>query len=145
MNAEYIETSRGRVSVRLALCAALILCYVIVDSYWPRFMGFVKALPPCEQVPWWRTILIVVATPFFFVVALMIWDGYRALHFRQWPVPGAFVWWRTKIKRGAWVLVQATMSFVMAGVIVAGFAYLANLAWPVLRLVFVALPGCQAT
>ena len=143
MHPEFIEPNASRRRTAIALLVAGILCYVAILHYWPELMQLVKALPLCDQIPWWRAMVIGLASPFILAPAFLARDGYKVLRFRQWPLPGTLVWRRTKIKRGPWVLVHAFMSFAMAGVIVAGFAYFAHLAWPSVRPVFTSWPECN--
>ena len=143
MNTEYVEPNRGRMLRRLVLLAVLIYCYVNIDAYWQRLMGFVKALPPCEQIPWLRTIAIAMVVLLMLGPVLVAWEGYRILQFRQWPLPGAFVWRRTKIKRDRWVPVRAYAQFAAALAVAVGIVYLVHLMWPFIRPAFVAWPECN--
>ena len=143
MDPEFIESSPTYWVRALALFALAALCSVAIDLYWPKLMQFVKALPLCDQIPWWRSIVIGLASPFILASGLLASAGWKVLRFRQWPLPGTLVWRRTKIKRGPRVLLHAYMSFAVAGAIVAGLAFLAHLAWPIVRPVFTTWPGCN--
>jgi hypothetical protein len=142
MDPEFLGPSLGRWRTLLFQIAVLIVGYGAL-VYWPELMRLVGRLPPCEQLPWWRAIAIGLALVFVVPAASLVWDGYRALRLRQWPLPGTLLFRRRRVKRGRSVLFHAYASFVAAATIIAFFGYLAQLAWPELRPAFATYPVCN--
>lgn len=100
MEPQFIEpTAASR--FKLALCGGLGLgLSLAMDHWWAPFMAFVRALPPCESLPWLRG----VALTFVSLGLLAALSAARAavltIRSAQSPFPGAWVWSRTRIKHG---------------------------------------------
>ncbi len=138
MEAKFIEPTIAS-RVKLALCVVFgIALSVAMDRWWDPFMEFVKGLPTCESLPWYRGIIIA-------FVLLFLSAGFSAsraailtLRSGQSPFPGAWVWSRTKVRTGwkarvdGWVF--ALLALVcFSGPVVAGYLLRVNVifCWPV--------------
>ena len=143
MESEFIDPSpKGR--ARLVLLSLVAVAgYVAIDIYWPRFMGHVKGLPLCEQLPWLRGFVVAFVGIVVSMASMLGWQGYRILRSGQLPLPGALVFRRTRIRRGASVLMQGYLFCALALAIVAGFAYLLPKGWSFVYPLFLPAGACN--
>lgn len=100
METKFIEPTVAS-RVKLTLCVAFgVALSLAMDRWWHPFMGFVKGLSTCESLPWLRGIVIA----FVILSVLAGFSVSRAavltLRSGQSPFPGAWVWSRTKVRRG---------------------------------------------
>lgn len=109
MPAEFIETSTA---MRIKIAASVVALLGVLESAkrWlmPALIDRTKALPPCEQ---YELLVGSIKVLFFSVpVVLSIVMGtfaIRLLKHQQFPLPGAWVWRRTKVSRGRAVRIRA--------------------------------------
>ncbi|WP_266172032.1 hypothetical protein [Dyella subtropica] len=113
MTDEFIEpTPQGRRSLIVLLVIGVVLA--ISYRFWlqPALLGYIHSLPLCDQLPWWRGLLISVLVSFLFVAFLSTWNALQLLRHGQSPPPGTWVFQRTKIQRG--VAVRRRAYFLLA-------------------------------
>jgi hypothetical protein len=104
MTDEFIEpTPQGRRNLIVLLVIGVLLA--ISYRFWlqPALFGYIQSLPLCDQLPWWRGLLISVLASFLFVALLSAWNALQLLRYGQLPLPGTWVFQRTKIQRGVGV------------------------------------------
>ena len=143
MEVEFIEPSPKERAKLVLLGLVVVAGYVAIDIYWPSFMGFVKGLPLCEQLPWLRGWVVAFVAIVASIAAMLGWQGYRILHARQLPLPGALVFRRTKIRRGAFVLAQGYAFCALALALVVGFACLLPRGWSFVYPLFLTASACN--
>jgi len=112
MTDEFIEpTPQGRRN----LVALWVIGVVIVFSYrlWlgAALLGYIHSLPLCDQLPWWRGLLVSVWALFFLVALLCTWNAIKLLRQGQFPLRGTWVFQRIKIQRGVAVRRRAYLLF----------------------------------
>lgn len=101
MTDEFIEpTPRGRHSLVVLLVVGVM--FALAYRFWlqPALLGHIQSLPLCDQLPWWRGLLISVLASFLFVALLLAWNAVQLFRYGQSPPPGTWVFRRTRIKRG---------------------------------------------
>lgn len=116
MEQDFIEPSKSsRKKLLMLVIGAALIGGLLQFVLMPQYFAFVKALPPCDQFPWLRGALAVVI---FSVPAIAIFwaipHARKLLKYEQIPLPGAWVWRRTPIKRGASVRWMAYGLFAWA-------------------------------
>lgn len=126
MEVEYIyptRSSRLRVLGGVLLPAAVVAGgYVLAQAY----TDYVAPLEVCDQVPWARLALLllglVVLVPTW-VYGRMAWGVYAH---RQFPPPGAAVFFKTKVHRGLYAAVQGISAFAICAILAGVLGYIAT-------------------
>lgn len=106
---DYIEPTRaGRIKIAAAVLVSVAVFQAIKRWLIPAFNAHVHALPRCEQWHWLMNTVHVVfwAVPLLLTI-VMVPVALRLIRHRQFPLPGAWVWQRTKIQRGRVVVLRA--------------------------------------
>ncbi|MFC4763546.1 hypothetical protein [Dyella koreensis] len=115
MTDEFIEpTSRGRRNLVVLLVMGGMLAIVYRLWLQPALLGHIHSLPLCDQLPWWRGLLISVLASLLFVALLLAWHARQLLRHGQLPPPGTWVFRRTKIQRGVAVRRRAYLLLVFS-------------------------------
>jgi hypothetical protein len=123
MEDTFVESSARSRKKLLLLYVIAAFAYLAIDIYWPRLMTYIQSLPLCARISWLRGIAIAFFACLASVPVMLCWHARKVLRFRQLPLPGALVFYRTKIQRGPWVVLQAYFLFFMAVVIAVGLVY----------------------
>jgi hypothetical protein len=114
---EHVEpTRRGRV----VAAALFVLGFALVFALhlaWPLLMSHIRALPVCEQLGWFRSLVAVQALLLALAPAVLLALGLRVRRSQRWPAPGWLVLRRTLVLRGAPALRRAAW-LIGAGVVV---------------------------
>ena len=103
MPAEYVEpTPRGRtrILIEIAVVAVMVSAAVVASSA-------IKSLPVCEVLPWTALLFSAAALFCLAVAALLIRTLWCMLSARQYPLPGASVLFRTRVRRGPRLMLDA--------------------------------------
>lgn len=101
MTDEYIEpTPQGRrnlAGLSIVGVVAAVLC-----RFWlqPTLFRYIQSLPVCDQLPWWQGLLSSALAALLFVASLCSWHALKLLRCGQSPLPGTWVFRRTRIQRG---------------------------------------------
>lgn len=139
---EFVEPSpTGKARLIVVYLAAMAACAVPFLT-WPRVASSIGHLPACEQVPWLRGYLVGTLAVLLLFAAAVGRHGYKILRFRQLPLPGAVVFRRTSVRRGARVIVQGYVLCAVAVVVVAGLLSILPEAWGFFRPLFVSTGRC---
>jgi hypothetical protein len=112
---EYIEpTSAGR--LRLLAIFALWALVFAIGQFVP--FPYVDSLPPCESIAWTKALLLSGSLLYAGVALWVIWPAWQTGHSRQYPHPGADVFFRSRVVRGwrvaAYVAARLT-TFLLLG------------------------------
>jgi hypothetical protein len=116
----YIESS---VAIRLKLVAAAVATFLVAvafDRWVSPALKWVATLPPCDSLPWVRFELIVAILVCWLIAFATFNQGRRTLQAGQTPLPGAWVWSRTKVHTGLFVKVVAVSSFSLSALFLLG-------------------------
>ena len=115
MHAEYIEPTAA---ARARILAFLVLGALVIAVGQFVLFPYVYSLPLCESVGWSKALLsggIVLCAG---VAVWLIWPAWKTFHFRQYPYPGADVFFRTRVIRGwrvaAYIVVRLTTFFLLS-------------------------------
>lgn len=84
----------------------------------PLLTASLKAAPALNAVSTLKIIFIGFAAIVISVAVFVIWYGSKILRCGQFPVPGAWVWRDTSIKRGQSVIKVAWLHFLTAALII---------------------------
>ncbi|RDD81974.1 hypothetical protein [Dyella tabacisoli] len=120
MTDEFIEpTPRGRRNLIILFVIGAL--YATAHRLWlqPALFDYINSLPLCDQLPWWRGLLISVLITLLFVAALSTRCALQIFQHGQWPLPGTWVFRRTKIQRGPVVRSRAYLLLVASALAVA--------------------------
>jgi hypothetical protein len=99
---EFIEaTPASKRKIAAQFVSALVAGVVTLEFLMPRFLEFIHALPLCEQVDWLDGTFLVLMGALMLLAAWGIFSARKALRLGRWPLPGAAVWHRTPVRRGA--------------------------------------------
>jgi hypothetical protein len=108
MSEDLLEpTPRGRRNLILLCIGAVAVAFALKIWLMPTLFGYINSLPVCDQLPWWRAVLIstVALLPLAAVQSTLY--ARKLIKSGQNPPPGTWVFRRTPIKRGRMVRVQA--------------------------------------
>ena len=134
--AEFVEpTAKTRRNLLALFAVALLVGALLKFVLQPAVLGFIKQLPECEQARWSFGLLIASLCP---LPVIAVWTSNYArklLKFNQSPLPGAWVWRRTPVKRGRLVRLQAYAIIACSAALLAAPFY----AWYVFQPMFAAL------
>ena len=100
MEPEYINPTRATRTKLIVASILVVAVELAMDYWWEPFMVYVKSLSTCASLPWLRGIAVMFTLLSFAVAAIFARAGYLTLKYHQTPFPGAWIWSRTKIKRG---------------------------------------------
>jgi hypothetical protein len=118
-SAEFVEpAANARRSLVVLYVAAIVVGALLVFLVRPALLAFIKGLPACEQARWSFTLLAACLLPLPVVAVWASLYARRLLKFNQSPLPNAWVWLRTPVRRGRPVRVQAYALIVCAAVLV---------------------------
>lgn len=126
MNEEYIyPTKSSRIRV-LAIWLVVFAAFAVASVAARAFLQYVAPLPPCDQLVSSRLVLLsagLTALAPALIFARTAWLAY--LH-RQFPPPGASVFFRTKIQRGLLALLQGVSALTISVAFLWLFGYIAT-------------------
>jgi hypothetical protein len=106
--AEFIEPGvHARRNLLALYLAAVVIGALIVFFVRPALLTFLNGLPICERAQWSARLLLAYLAPLPVVGAWVVVHACRLLKANQSPLPNAWVWRRTPVKRGRPVRVQA--------------------------------------
>jgi len=110
--------------VKIALCVIFIIATYPAEELWGRsFMAFIEGLPICESLTWLRGIVIAHVLLFWLVGLLASSLAIQTLRSGEFPLPGAWVWFRTKVRTGwkakvdGYILVIVALFFFLGPVV----------------------------
>jgi hypothetical protein len=133
---EFVEpTAKTRRNLLALFAIALLVGGLFTLVLKPALLGFITQLPVCEQARWSFGLLIAYLCP---LPVIAVWTGNYArklLKFNQSPLPGAWVWRRTPVKRGRLVRLQAYATIACSATLLIAPFY----AWYVLQPMFAAV------
>ena len=105
---EYIEAtpaSRRKLGVLFAVLVSA--AFAMLELVLPEYLAFLRTLAFCDQLDWVEGTLLamllaaVIPAPWSWIASR------RIVRLEQWPLPGSWVWQRTRVERGAKVLWRA--------------------------------------
>ncbi|MBA4216738.1 MAG: hypothetical protein V3V71_07190 [Roseateles sp.] len=100
MEDRFIEPTFGG-RLKLGVCAlAGFALSVAMDFWWPPFMGYVRALPICESLPWLMGVFLTFVGLCWLAGLSVFRAALLTLRSGQTPFPGAWIWSRTKVRTG---------------------------------------------
>lgn len=67
----------------------------------PRLLGHIQTLPLCERLRWLQALLIGLLASTAVAGVHFAWYARRVSRAGQWPLPDAWVWRRTPVRRGS--------------------------------------------
>ena len=117
MGDDYIDPpadARRRQFFFWSIFAVVWMLLFVLSMQLRPFAAYVGALPVCEQMPWWRGMTVagsalLLAMAIFAMVFLV-----KLSRHRQFPFPRTVVWRRTRIRRGAILVICALPFFAIA-------------------------------
>lgn len=120
MSDEFVEPTRDGRRHLLWLLMLGILAGALLQ-FWlkPAFLSYVKSLPSCEQFKWLRIWLVSALCSPGLLALWGIVHSIRLLKSKQSPLPGAWVWRRTPVKRGEVVRLRAFALLFLSAVAIA--------------------------
>jgi len=137
-NVEFIDsTGRARRNLALLYGGGILLGALLVGLVRPALLEVLHDLPICDQAAWSVRIVVTTLSPLPFAAVWLALHARNLLKFDQSPLPNAWVWRRTRIKRGRSVQMQAyALLFCAAVLLVAplGAWFALQPLWSTLRL-----------
>ncbi len=124
MTDEYIEpTPQGRrnlAGLSMVGVVAALLC-----RFWlqPTLFRYIQSLPVCDQLPWWRGLLSSILASLLIVAFLCSWHALKLLRCGQSPLPGTWVFRRTRIQRGVAARRRAFLLFFLSALAILAVWY----------------------
>lgn len=114
---EYMEpTPAGRLKIVASFCALAALGLVWHYFLFPPLRAHVKALPACDQFTVLSHALLAMVTVLpLAVCAFGGWVAHQLLKHERFPLPNAWVWQRTRVRRGFWVKARACAILLLCG------------------------------
>jgi hypothetical protein len=98
---EYIEaTPASRRKLAAIFVIAIVGGLVTLEYVLPEYLAHIRTLPFCEQLEWVEGTLLVLLLGFVILAPWLGWNAREVLRREQWPLPGAWVWSRTRVDRG---------------------------------------------
>jgi len=138
---DYIEpTTQSRIRV-IAAYAFAALVYIAVRLAWDPFFAQISARPICDQVPWWRGVIVFFACLFCWLAFLQFRAAYHIAQQLQFPSADAKVFFRTKVAKGHQALLLHAVPLVLIGATILAVLTYLLLTDPV-RAIFSAVPEC---
>ena len=119
---EYMEpTPDSRRKFAACVLFGIVVAVAMEFFLLPAMRAHLKSLPPCAQF----TLLIDVMQVFTVVMPLVmgsysVWFARRLLRHGQFPLPGAWIWQRTRVQRGWRVRLRAYVSLLLCVVLLLG-------------------------
>jgi hypothetical protein len=130
---EFAEpTAHARRNLLVLYATGAIVGALLVSVVRPGLFEFIKGLPVCEQSRWTLGLLAACFSVLPIAAAATILYARRLLRFNQSPLPAAWVWRRTRIRRGRPVRVQAYALIVCSACLLVLAPYLFYLLRPML-------------
>ena len=83
----------------------------------------------CDSIPWVRGEVLYFSILMMMPSVLFLFQGYRILKFKQWPLPDAYVWRSTVIQSGFWVTFQGYV-FLLVGIAIPVAMIISLIAFP---------------
>jgi hypothetical protein len=123
---EFLEPTWAQRWRILALLFASFVAWLAMKIYWRGFMAWIRAKPLCEETAWLRGLLVVAALLGALVVWTLAWRAWRIHGSGQNPPPGMLVFFRTRVRRGPWVQLDALYLVLLASAIATGVLWLAS-------------------
>lgn len=103
MATEYLEPTPSARTRILVVLGILVIVFAIGQF---AIFPFVESLPPCERLAWNKRILVAEMVGFIAFALWQLRSIWQVVRARQWPLPGANVYFRIRIYRG-WRLMTA--------------------------------------
>ena len=101
MRVEYLEpTPTGR----FRLLGYFALSVLVLALGQLALFPFIDTLPRCESLGWTKVVLLAEGVFCAAWGLWLIWSAWQTIHFRQYPHPGADVFFRTRVFRGWWLV-----------------------------------------
>jgi hypothetical protein len=97
MPIEYIEPTPSA-RTRILITLGVLVLVVAIGQF--AIFPFVNSLPPCDSLVWNKRILVAEMVVFILFALWQRRSIWRVVRARQWPLPGADVYFRTRIYRG---------------------------------------------
>lgn len=123
---DYLEPTRAQRLRVLATWAVAFAAWLAMKLYWHGFMDWIGDKPICEQVPWLQGLIVVSGL----LGALIVWTlarrAWRLHKHGQSPPPGTPVFFRTRVRRGPAVQIDAYLLVFFAMALAAGMVLLAS-------------------
>jgi hypothetical protein len=99
---EYIEaTPASRRKLVAVFVVAVVAGLVILEYLLPEYLAYIRTLPFCEQVDWVESTFLALMLGLVVLVPWIAKSARDVLRLEQWPLPGSWVWSRTRVERGA--------------------------------------------
>jgi hypothetical protein len=135
---EFIEpTTHARCKLAALYAAVAIAGALLGFVMRPALLAFIEGLPACEQARWSLSLLIAMLLPLPLAAGWVVVYARKLLKFNQSPLPNAWVWRRTPVRRGrpvrAQVCVLILFAVVLAGAPFYGWCVLQPPLWAALR------------
>lgn len=120
MSEDFLEPSpQARRNIILLYLSALAVGCLVRFWILPQVLGHIQSLPMCDQLPWYRSLLLgVIFTPALAGI-WMLFQARRLLISGQLPPPDTWVFRRTPIVRGASVRWRAYAGIALSLVVCA--------------------------
>jgi hypothetical protein len=98
---QYIEATPASRRKLVVLFAVLVVAALgILEVLLPQYLAFLRTMAFCEQLDWVEGTLLAILLAAI-VPAPWSWiTSRRILRLEQWPLPGSWVWQRTRVERG---------------------------------------------
>lgn len=129
MNQETLEpTFRGRVTIAVLYVVGF-AWYVSFKLLLAPITKEVTKMAYCDSIPWVRGEVLYFSILMMMPSVLFLFQGYRILKFKQWPLPDAYVWRSTVIQSGFWVTFQGYF-FLLVGIAIPVAMIISLIAFP---------------
>jgi hypothetical protein len=116
----YIESSMAMRLKLVAVAVGTFLFGLAFNRWVSPALKWVATLPTCESLPWVRLELIVAVLVCWLIAFATFNQGRKTLQTGQTPLPGAWVWSRTKVHTGLFVKVVAVSAFSVSALFLLG-------------------------
>ena len=137
---QYIETS---LKARLGIVALTIMPFLLDVAFkiWVQpQLNWIASLPTCESLPWVRLELLVAVAVAWLLGFSVFRVARRIATLGQVPVPGTWVWSRTRVRTGAYPKYLAFALYTLSAVLVVAPVLL--VAWSQVYVVFCFPDSC---
>jgi hypothetical protein len=120
----YIESS-PRTRARLIAVALLAVLVGVAFDHWAKpKLTEVAALPICDALPYVRVELVVGLLTAWFIGLVALKQGVRTWNEMKTPLPGTWVWSRTRVRTGLYARFCAILFLVMSAFFIFGPLFL---------------------
>lgn len=117
---QYIESSSVTRAKLFGAGLAAILLGVAYDQWVAPWVRWVSTLPTCESLPWVRLELISGVLICWFIAWASLQQGYATRRLGQTPLPGTWVWSRTKVRTGTYATLTSFGLLALSALFFAG-------------------------